>query len=183
MRIVCAVGVESTGKTTLCQALAERFDALWLAEGVREYLSCAPCQRSDITAIAREQQRRECELLEATDGGVVLDTDLAAVIVWWREKCGPVPAWLEYAFASQRPRLYLLCRPDLPRQSDPLYGSPADLLRLHEQYRELLTERRLPFVEIEGWGEVRTQVAIAAAKHCLTAGKGLSARTSIEFAL
>ena len=168
MRIVCAVGAESTGKTTLCQALAERFNVPWLAECAREYLDGTPCQRSDVAAIARERHRREAELLAATDGGVVLDTDLAAVIVWWREKCGPVPAWLEYAFASQPPRLYLLCRPDLPWQPDPLRESPSDLLWLHAQYLELLTERRLPFVEIEGEGEARAQAAIDATKHCLS---------------
>ena len=168
MRIVCAVGAESTGKTTLCEALAERFAVPWLGEYAREYLDGAPYQRSDVAAIAREQRRRERELLADTDGGVVLDTDLAVIVVWWREKYGAVPAWLEYAFASQPLRLYLLCRPDLPWQPDPLRESPGDLLRLHEQYRELLTERRLPFVEIEGRGEARVQAAVAASKHCLT---------------
>ena len=183
MRIVCAVGAESTGKTTLCRALAEHFDVPWLAEYAREYLDGAPYRCADVAAIAREQHRRETELLRSADGGVVLDTDLAVIIVWWREKYGPVPAWLEYAFASQPARLYLLCRPDLPWQPDPLRESQHELTRLHEQYRELLIERRLPFVEIEGRGEARTQAAIAAAKRSLAANGPSSVDTSTALAL
>ena len=182
MRVVCAVGAESTGKTTLCRALAEHFDVPWLAEYAREYLEGAPYRCADVAAIAREQHRRETELLRSADGGVVLDTDLAVIIVWWREKYGPVPAWLEYAFASQPARLYLLCRPDLPWQPDPLRESQHELTRLHEQYRELLIERRLPFVEIEGRGEARTQAAIAAAQRSLANGPS-SVDTSTALAL
>ena len=190
MRVVCAIGAESTGKTSLCQALAERFNVPWLGEYAREYLggqasaaggaagveqtperaaAVHAYEQRDVAKIAREQARREGELLADTDGGVVLDTDLAVIVIWWREKYGPVPAWLEYAFAAQAPRLYLLCRPDLPWQPDPLRESPGDLQRLHEQYLRLLTERRLPFVEIGGTGEARTQAAIAAAQRCLAA--------------
>lgn len=176
MRIACAVGAESTGKTSLCEALAEHFKVPWLAEYAREYLDdrqrTAGCQagayqQDDVAAIAREHLRREAELLAGAKGGVVLDTDLAVIVIWWREKYGAVPAWIEYAFAAQAPRLYLLCRPDLPWQPDPLRESPQDLPRLHEQYRRLLTERRLPFVEIEGAGVARTEAAIAAAQRCL----------------
>ena len=168
MRIVCAVGAESTGKTTLCRALARRFGVPWLAEYAREYLADASDYRqSDVAAIARGQMRREAALLRASASGVVLDTDLAVIFVWWREKYGAVPPWLDYAFAAQSPRLYLLCRPDLPWRSDPLRESPRDLQRLHEEYRALLTERRLPFVEIAGSGEARTEAAAAVAHACL----------------
>ncbi len=168
MRIVCATGAESTGKTTLCRGLAEYFDVPWLPEYAREYLDGAPYERSDVEAIAREQARREAALLANRKGGVILDTDLAVILIWWREKYGAVPGWIETAFVAQAPRLYLLCRPDLPWQPDPLRESPDDLDRLHEQYRRLLVARRLPFAEITGVGETRLEQAIAAARPCLT---------------
>ena len=194
MRIVCAVGAESTGKTSLCQALAQRFDVPWLAEYAREYFENRPSgadggpagaayEQSDVAEIAREQMRREAELLAATDGGVVLDTDLTVIVIWWREKYGAVPAWIDYAFAAQAPRLYLLCQPDLPWQPDPLRESRRDVPRLHEQYRRLLTERRLPFVTVEGTGAARTEAAVAAARHCLTAIEPSPRRTSTPLAV
>ncbi len=173
-RIVCAVGPESTGKTTLCRALAARFEVPWLAEYAREYLRDRPAYGAlDVAAIAREQARREARLLAATAatgtvaGGVILDTDLTVIRVWWREKFGPPPGWLEDALVAQAPRLYLLCQPDLPWEPDPLRESPADLRRLYGEYRRLLIERQWPFVEIGGSGEARLLAAIAAARDVL----------------
>lgn len=178
-RIVCAVGAESTGKTALCRRLAEHFGVPWLPEYAREYFdrranqSSAPSahayQSSDVAAIAREQIRRERTLLAEADGSVVLDTDLAVILIWWRERFGQVPAWIEAAFAAQASRLYLLCRPDLRWQADRLRESRHDRPRLHELYRRLLMERQLPFVEIGGIGETRFESAFAAAKPFLTA--------------
>lgn len=168
MRVVCAVGAESTGKTAICRELARRFRVPWLGEYAREYLDGGAYGPTDLEKIGREQARREAELLRGTRSGVVLDTDLAVVFVWWRERFGPVPAWLARAFAAQSPRLYLLCRPDLPWEADPLRESPNDLERLHGEYRRLLSERRLPFVEIGGKGAVRFEAAAEAARQCLS---------------
>lgn len=163
MRVVCTVGTECTGKTTLCAHLARHFGVPWLPEYAREHLRAGrPYDEDDVAAIAKEQMRREAELL-ASAKGAVLDTDLAVIVVWWREKFGPVPAWIESAFAAQPPRLYLLCLPDLPWQFDPLRESPNDRWRLHERYQRLLAERRLPFVEIAGHGEARHAQAVEAA--------------------
>jgi len=162
--VVCAVGTESTGKTSLCTCLARRFGVPWLPEYAREYLQAGgPYDEGDVAAIAQEQMRREAELLAGAAKGAVLDTDLAVIVVWWQEKFGPAPAWIASAFAAQTRRLYLLCRPDLPWEFDPLRESPSDRWRLHERYQRLLTDRQLPFVEIAGRGEARHAQAVAAA--------------------
>ena len=170
LRVVCAVGPESTGKTTICRELARRFGAPWLGEYAREYLDGRPYGAEDVAAVAKEQMRREAELLAGAKSGAVLDTDLTVIVVWWSERFGAVPAWLEDAFAGQSPRLYLLCRPDLPWEPDPLRESAGDLDRLYARYRELLVERRLPFVEIGGRGEARFEAAADAARTCLSTG-------------
>ena len=177
MRIVCITGPESTGKTTLCQALARRFGVPWLAEYAREHLTCGgqagagatSYDRETVATIAREQWRRERALLEGTKSPVVLDTDLSVLFVWWREKYGPVPRWIGSAWAGQAPRLYLLCRPDIGWSPDPLRESRHDLDRLFGIYRDLLTERGLPFVEIHGTGDARTAAAVRAAAPILSA--------------
>ena len=164
VRVVCTVGPESTGKTTLCRALAVRFRVPWLPEYAREHLTGKSSYNADTVAvIAREQQRRERRLLDSTTGPVLLDTDLAVIFVWWREKYGHVPAWIDAAWAAQEPRLYLLCRPDLAWQPDPLRESRHDLDRLYENYRTLLTTRRLRIAEIGGHGPTRTAAAVTAA--------------------
>ena len=164
MGIVCVVGAESSGKTSLCRQLAAHFLVPWLPEYAREHLDGSSYDEEDVAAIAREQQRREMALLASGAKAVVLDTDLAVIWVWWRVKFGPPPAWLRDAFQAQPARFYLLCRPDLPWQPDPLRESPGERWRLHRCYRTLLTTRRLPFAEVAGRGAVRAEAAIAAAR-------------------
>ena len=172
-RVVCATGPESTGKTTLCRQLAATFAVPWLPEYAREHLAGrAEYDETDVAAIAREQTRRERELVAASPAGVVLDTDLSVILIWWREKFGPPPPWLERALATQSPRCYLLCRPDLPWQPDPLRETAGDRERLrrhYNAYRDLLTAHGLPFVVIEGRGEARHKAARRAAASCLGA--------------
>lgn len=163
MGIVCLVGAESAGKTTLCEHLAATFGVPWLPEYAREHLDGSPYNEETVAAIAREQTRREAALLASGAPCVVLDTDLAVVWVWWRVKFGSPPAWLERAFRAQPARLYLLCRPDLPWQPDPLRESPGERWRIHRRYLGLLSSRALPFAEIGGRGAARADAAVAAA--------------------
>lgn len=161
MKVLCAVGAECSGKTTLCRRLAERFDVPWLPEYAREHLDGSSYGETDLADIAREQMRQEAALLATNPRGAVLDTDLAVIWVWWRVKFGAPPAWLAQAFSGQPPRFYLLCQPDLPWRADPLRESSGERWQLHERYRRLLRARRLPFVEIGGRGAVRTETAAA----------------------
>lgn len=172
MQAVCAVGAECSGKTTLCRQLAERFRVPWLPEYAREHLDGSPYGEDDVAHIAREHMRREAKMLARVASGVVLDTDLIVIWVWWRVKYGPPPSWLEQALAAQPPRFYLLCRPDLPWRPDPLRESAAERWPLHRRYRCLLQARRLPFVEIHGYGAVRAEAAAEAAMPHLAAGAG-----------
>lgn len=155
--------------------MAERFGVPWLPEYAREHLDGSPYGKGDVEDIAREHMRREASLLARTIGGVVLDTDLAVIWVWWSLKFGTPPPWLEQAFATQSDRLYLLCRPDLPWQADALRESRGERWRLHERYRRLLQMRQLPFVEIAGHGSARTEAAAAAASGILRGAGSLRA--------
>lgn len=172
MGIVCIVGPESAGKTTLCRHLATTFGVPWLPEYAREHLDGSPYDEVAVAAIAREQMRREAALLASGARRVVLDTDLAVIWVWWRVKFGPPPAWLEQAFSAQPARFYLLCQPDLPWQADPLRESPSGRWPIYRRYHRLLSSRRLPFAEIGGHGATRTDTALAAAAARLAAPGG-----------
>ena len=163
MGIVCAVGAESTGKTTACRHLAATFGVPWLPEYAREHLDGSPYDEATVAAIAREQMRREAAILASGAPCVVLDTDLAVIWVWWRVKFGSPPPWIERAFRAQPPRFYLLCRPDLPWQPDPLRESPGERWSIHRRYVGLLSSRQLAFAELGGSGAMRRDAAVAAA--------------------
>ena len=56
--------------------------------------------------------------------------------------------------------LWLLCKPDLPWEPDPLRENPDDRERLFERYEELLDQLGKPYAVISGAGELRTLLAI-----------------------
>lgn len=168
-RIICATGPESTGKTTLCQGLAEVLGAPWLGEYARAYLAeRRDYDAGDLAAIAREQCRREDELVARSAPAVVLDTDLSVILIWWRAKFGEPPDWLVRRFEALPPRLYLLCRPDLPWQPDPLRETGGDRRLLRAQfaeYQRLLRARAV--VVVRGRGDRRLALARQAARRWL----------------
>ncbi|MCZ6889730.1 MAG: AAA family ATPase [Gammaproteobacteria bacterium] len=163
--IVSIVGPESSGKTTLAERLAMTFGAPGLAEYAREYLTGRPnYTENDLDTIARGQQAQEHALLEAGHPLVVLDTDLIVIRVWWQEKYGYVPDWVDQHLREQRERVYLLTCPDLPWEPDPLRESPADRDRLFEIYRVTLDQYGFSYSEIRGTGEPRYELGLAAVR-------------------
>lgn len=161
--IFAIVGPESAGKTTLAKQLARRLQAPWVPEYARLRLQGrSGYDADDVAAIARGQMAWEAAALAARPPRLVLDTDLLVIQIWWRERFGAPPPWLEASLAAQPPRRYLLARPDLPWQPDPLRESPHDRERLFEVYLAQIKARGAPFHVVAGTGAARLRAALGA---------------------
>lgn len=118
-RRVVAIGAESTGKTTLAQAMAETLGTVWVPEygrtywEGRRYLADQRWDTGEFRHIAAAQRLLEADLARRAAHGVVIsDTDALVTAVWAERYLGsPVPD-LEAGLAEGRPDLYLLCSPD-----------------------------------------------------------------------
>ena len=161
-------GPESSGKTTLAQALSERLRWPVLPELARGYLTQRAMDTaqepdryrpSDLIALVRAQQVLEAPVDETEH--CILDTDLLTLTTWWQEKYGPVPALFNEAWSSQLPRFYLLCRPDLPWEMDPLRENPQDRERLFGLYEQQLRRRGCQYAICDGAGTSRAENALA----------------------
>lgn len=162
-KLVAIVGPECSGKTTLARALAEHLEVPWVEEYARGYLTGRSAyDEADLEAIAKGQIALEADAVAGSARVVVLDTDLLVIWVWWREKYGAVPGWLDDALGSQAPRHYLLTRPDISWEADPLRESPLDRERLFDVYQDALAARGSRFDVIEGLGEARLAAALRA---------------------
>ena len=85
LKKVCLVGGESTGKSSLAQALAERLGTVWVPEYGREFVERhGACQPPDLLHIARVQLQREREALLHPEVNRVLvcDTEAATTLFW-----------------------------------------------------------------------------------------------------
>lgn len=166
MKRIVLIGPESTGKSTLCSALATHFDTACCPEYAREYLE----QRGgtytyeDMEAIARGQLRLEAETAAKARHGIhILDTDMTVMKIWYEVVFGTCPLWVLQEVARRPADLYLLCAPDLPWEADGLreYPDPAQRQALYKMYLDLMVQNYTSWGIIEGTEDARLHRAIA----------------------
>jgi len=153
MKRIVITGPESSGKTTLCQALAQAFDAPWTPEYAREYLELLPraYREEDLLRMAREQWRRQQELMQQESSFFIFcDTGLLVLYIWAAVRFASVDPWIKEKLHNEPADLYLLCRPNIPWESDPLRENPNDRELLFLRYEQTAKELGLPYETITG---------------------------------
>ncbi len=165
MRRIVLTGSESTGKTTLAQALAEHYRTVWVPEYARDFVDAkgAPADASDVEAIARGQIAYEEELATKANHLMILDTDLLSTVAYSRHYSGDCPAWIEEALERRAGDLYLLMGIDIPWVADGDHRDRGDRREeMQDLFRRELIDRRLRFLEIRGDLEERVRQAVTA---------------------
>ncbi len=156
---IVITGPESSGKTTLAQALAEHYQVPWVAEYARTYIEqlTQPYQEEDLLAIAQGQVQREDEQAQTNPRLLICDTSLLVIYVWSHYRYGRCHPWIEDQLAQRPVDHYLLCFPDLPWQPDPQRENPNDRPELFVRYEEALREK--PHTIVAGQGNARLEIA------------------------
>ncbi len=161
---VAVVGAECSGKTTLADGLARRFDTACVPEFSRTYLAArASYDQADVLAIAKGQYAAEAAA-RAAQSLLIADTDLVVIKVWWEVRYGGTHPWVDATLAEQlarERRCYLLPTPDIPWAPDPLREHPNDRPALHARYGELLDSLGVDYLEVSGTREERLARAAA----------------------
>jgi len=167
MKKIVIIGPESTGKSTLCEELAEHYETAWCPEYAREYLlqNGTDYTYADLTKIAQGQLTIENYFaLEAKGSYYFVDTDLYVMKVWYEVAFQHCPTWILKGIAQSTCDLYLLCNTDLPWAQDELreYPDLAMRQRLFNMYKDIVINSGIPWVEISGTDRQRLHGAIAA---------------------
>ncbi len=171
------IGPESTGKSTLCEQLAQHYETVWCPEFAREYLltNGTNYEYDDLLIIAKGQLAMEDEyinLLEKQslplleDGGSIplfIDTDMYVMKVWCEFVFGQCHDFILEQAVNRKYDLYLLCNVDLPWSPDELREYPELTTRqkLYRMYKDIMVNQPIPWIEISGSYEERLKKAIA----------------------
>ncbi len=175
---VVVIGPESTGKSSLCEQLANHYKTEWVKEYAREYLLANGTEYSydNLLEIAKGQfalEKAAIQLVEdknTTSAAndlpeiVLIDTNMYVLKVWCEfvfEKCHP---WILNQIVENSYDLYLLCDIDLPWVKDELREYPDVEIRekLYHHYKDLLINQSTPWVNISGNYQQRVEIAVNA---------------------
>lgn len=170
LKKIVIIGPESTGKSSLCAALAAHYGTEWVPEFAREYLTTYGTGYSfdDLLTIARGQlalEDRTCTAaLAAGKNQIFIDTDMYVMKVWCEFVFGRCHSWILDQIAARRYDGYLLCRTDLAWVRDDLREYPDLVSRenLFHIYRDSLVNQSTPWLEIGGQDESRIAAGLAA---------------------
>jgi NadR type nicotinamide-nucleotide adenylyltransferase len=150
---IAILGAESSGKSTLAEALAQHYGALWVPEYLREFVDThgrVPYEH-DQYAIARTQTEREDAAAARARRFLFCDTAPLMTAVYSRAYWQRVGQQLAALAAVHDYALTLVAAPDGPWMPDGLQReSEAVRQSVHQLVLATLDERRIPFVLVEG---------------------------------
>lgn len=142
-------GPESSGKTTLSKAIAEKIQANYYPEFSREYLNKrnGTYTKKDLDEIALGQ----FELINQIDKkDQVYDTEMLVIQIWSEFKYHSCSELILNLVQQQQIDHYFLCSPDIPYEEDPLRECPEQRDELFDIYLNKLTTYKVPFSIIKG---------------------------------
>jgi len=165
LKKIVILGPESTGKSTLCEALAKHFHTIWCPEYARKFLSenGTAYNYDDLLTIAKEQLALEDASVEKANDMLIIDTDLYVMKVWCEYVFNNCHPFILEKINERKYDAYLLCDIDLPWTPDEMREYPNEEPRkeLFTIYKEVLINQKTPWGIVSGLGETRNHNAIA----------------------
>ena len=166
MKKIIVIGPESTGKSTLCEQLANHYKTVWCPEFAREYLleKNGDYNFEDLLNIAIGQLELEDTLINlASNGLYFIDTDMYVMKVWCEVSFEQCHTWILKQIAKRQYDMYLLCNIDLPWVKDELREYPDINVRkrLFKIYKDIMINSGTRWAEISGTDMQRFQMAIS----------------------
>lgn len=174
---VVVLGAESTGSTTLAEALAAELGTIWVPEYGREYSMVraggleTPWRSDEFDLIVDRQQRAEREAARvAPTPLLVCDTDVLATALWHERYVGSPSASVLAAAQAHRPALYLLSGDEIGFEQDGWRDGEHIRHAMQDRFREVLAEQPVPWLEVRGSVAQRVAAARPAIEAALADG-------------
>ncbi len=130
---IVIIGPESTGKTVLCEQLANHFKTTYVPEYARSYFDKNDINNysiHDLEIIAKKQLELEKKYHKKANQFLFCDTSLITIKIWSSHKFNNVPKFISNSIKPHDYDLYLISNNDVPWVPDPQ--------RRHEDLREHL---------------------------------------------
>ncbi len=169
---IVIIGPESTGKSTLCEQLANHFETLWIPEYAREYLEKNGIDYSyedlltiakgqiaseeissyQLSAMSNEQSAIHDARFTIHPSLLFIDTDMYVMKVWCEFVFNKCHNWILNRIAERKYDCYFLCNIDLEWIKDALREYPDKKVRekLYQYYKDIMINQTVPWFDISG---------------------------------
>ncbi len=162
-KIIVITGAESTGKTTLAEALANHFKVPVVPEYARDYIQNLERNYTfeDVEFIAKQQVKQLNMFLKEKYPLIILDTWLLITKVWFEVVFKTVPDWIEQEIRKTNIDLFLVCDTDLPWIADNVReNGGVNRTLLQKKYIDEIEKYSFAHKIVGGKNMVRTHSAI-----------------------
>ena len=151
---VVVIGPESTGKSTLSEALANELQTLWVPEYARAYLQERDNRYSEEDMLTMAQGQMQTEDIAAPDANkwLICDTDLNVIKVWAEHKYKRCASWileeidrvhasgLHITFVDASARMVAQARKKYSGQNEVAFtAQPIETVKLTAKYDVVMT--------------------------------------------
>lgn len=154
---VVIVGAESTGTTTLAQALAKKYQTAWVPEYGRTYcegkmhsVNWNDWQTAEFCHIASSQNRMEEKLAKVANKLLICDTDSFATCLWHERYMNFWSPEVEKIAGAAQHEYYLLTDIDIPFVQDGTRDGEHIRSKMHQRFIEELNKRGKSYIVLSG---------------------------------
>ncbi|MEN5087175.1 ATP-binding protein [Sphingobacterium sp. PCS056] len=162
---IAVVGPESTGKSTIAQAVARHFDTVCVPEYAREYCKNLHNEYTlqDEVNMYYGQIALENTLIPlAKNNLLICDTTIMTIKIWCDYLFGDTPQDVKEEINNRHYDLYLLMDIDLPWEEDPLRDFPEHREHFMGVWESELKSLKANYIIISGLGDERLKNALEA---------------------
>jgi NadR type nicotinamide-nucleotide adenylyltransferase len=158
---IAFLGAPSTGKTTICEKLADRFNTNWMPEFGREYWEKHNINRrltvGQLVEVAEGHLEREKQMIQNSNQYLFTDTNAITTSMFSRYYHGSVNGRLLY-YAEQAEKRYdlvFLCDTDIPYDDTWDRSGVVNRQWFQQQIEADLRTRKVPYITLSGNLDVR----------------------------
>jgi NadR type nicotinamide-nucleotide adenylyltransferase len=146
---VGVLGAESTGKTWLCEKLAEHYNTVWVPEYAREYFHDSDIYNytlDDLVKIAAMQLEMEAQAEKKANRLMFCDTTLITLKIWAELEFMSCPASISGSMDDNTHHLYLITDNDIEWAPDHLRQNKHSRALLKEMNEREVRKTGKPFL-------------------------------------
>jgi nicotinamide riboside kinase len=164
---IAILGPESSGKTTLARKLSDKLDAVFIEEYARDYFhnrDYSICNLNDLESIALKQFHDAHK--NYNKKFLVSDTEILTIEIWAIDKFGIVPDLILNLRGEQKFDLYILTKPDIPWEYDPLRTDSNRRDYLFDVYMKHIEQNSFNYIVVGGDINFRIESILKNIENC-----------------